>query len=344
MLRVFEDLPLCKHLIPHAVKRFKLKKEHNLHAKKKEESKNIVWKPWQQELLRELEGSPDARKIIWYYDPVGNTGKTFFAKWQNELSKTTAVLQSGKAKDMYHILSKHTEEIQTVLMDFTRSAEYEVDYNVIESVKNGYFQSGKYDSKCVIMPTPHLVVFANFKPRIEKLSVDRWDMRILSESQPTLFCVPTDTLEVYKASMCFIHRDYFCFRCCPSHPENIVCVCKCTKHKKVNCDHGHCKKDDKGKKNLEIKNDNEGKNDVEIKKDDKGKKCTEGMKDAEGTKNDTSKKGDAGKNDMNRCEFCNEHPKEKDCTLFCCYCIAYFIHSCSNHGCYPTEKDIEVDK
>ena len=182
MLKIFEDLPLCKHLIIPAVKRYKLKKSQLDYIQRKEESKDIVWKEWQQELLSELETCPNPRKIIWYYDPVGNTGKTFFAKWRYQMDICTAVVQGGQAKDICHIISKRTDDTNTIIMDMSRSSQHMVDYNLIENVKNGYFQSGKYDSAMVIMPIPHMVIFSNFKPNTAKLSADRWDIRKLTRN------------------------------------------------------------------------------------------------------------------------------------------------------------------
>lgn len=38
--------------------------------------RNAIWKRWQFRLLQELRLKPDDRKIIWYNDPRGNSGKT----------------------------------------------------------------------------------------------------------------------------------------------------------------------------------------------------------------------------------------------------------------------------
>ena len=213
MLKVLEDLPHCRNLISCAVRRYKLKRDQTLHLENKENSKAIVWKPWQQVLLQELEASPDSRKIIWYYDPAGNTGKTFFAKWRSQLDQSTVVLQNGKSNDLYHILAKHTAEIRTVIIDMTRSSIDAVNYNVIECIKNGYFQSNKYDSRFVSIPVPHVVVFANFEPIYSSLSADRWDVRKLTKSSPGRYWLRTEIANVYRTCMCLIHEKMFCNHC-----------------------------------------------------------------------------------------------------------------------------------
>ena len=153
---------------------------------------------WQLELQKELKTDPDPRKIFWYFDLIGNTGKTYFAKLTYQLDKFTAVVQGGQAKDIYHIISKRANDTKTVILDMSRSSQYLIDYNLIENVKNGYFQSGKYNSTMTIMPIPHIVVFANFRPNINKLSLDRWDVRRLSKKDKKIIVYKYNRKELRK--------------------------------------------------------------------------------------------------------------------------------------------------
>jgi hypothetical protein len=198
MLKVYEDLPSCRHLIDAAVKRYKLKKSELDYDQINEKSKDIVLYDWQLELEKELKTTPDPRKIFWYFDLIGNTGKTYFAKWKYQLDKFTAVVQGGQAKDIYHIISKRANDTKTIIIDMSRSAQYLIDYNLIENVKNGYFQSGKYNSTMTIMPIPHIVIFANFRPKINKLSMDRWDIRRLSKRGKTITVYKYNRKELKK--------------------------------------------------------------------------------------------------------------------------------------------------
>jgi len=322
-LKVLEYLPLCKHLIEPAVKRFKLKKDHNSHAQKKEDSKNIVWKPWQQELLEELGSKPDDRKIIWYYDKVGNTGKTFFAKWRYQLDKYTAVVQGGNAKDIYHIISKRTDDTKTVIIDMSRCSEFMIDYNLIENVKNGYFQSGKYNSQFVSMPSPHLVVFANFKPDIEKLSEDRWDIRILSKNQPKQFCTRTETSDLYKAIQCTSHNKYFCGSCCPIHPDSVSCKCRCARHRILNCENGQCKKDEQGKKIC-----------IKCHKCVVQDRCLKYCSDC------TSESHKCKFVCQKLCMKCMQSPFKEGCQRYCSTCVERYPHHNCNETCYKTQHPL----
>lgn len=139
---------------------------------------------WQKDLVAELEVDPDDRTIIWYYDPVGGSGKTALAKWL--VIKKRALVVSGKASDIKFAVMKHIEkfgEVSIVCFLFPRTVEEYVSYDAIESLKDGLFFSGKYESGMCAFASPHIICFANFEPDKEKLSLDRWDIRSLSEKK-----------------------------------------------------------------------------------------------------------------------------------------------------------------
>jgi hypothetical protein len=135
-------------------------------------------KPWQDEIVKMLLTEPDDRTINWVYDKVGNVGKTVLCKYICAKFKR-AVYLSGKAADMKYAISemvKKGNDPEVILLDFTRSTEGYVSYEGIESVKNGIFFSGKYESNMVMYNSPHVICFANWKPDMEKLSEDRWNI------------------------------------------------------------------------------------------------------------------------------------------------------------------------
>ncbi len=51
-----------------------------------------------------------------------------------------------------------------------------VNYEVIESVKNGIVYNTKYESEMRVYKIPHVIVFSNERPDETKLSHDRWDI------------------------------------------------------------------------------------------------------------------------------------------------------------------------
>lgn len=145
-------------------------------------------RPWQDSLVKELSLEPDDRKIIWYHDPNGGSGKTALAKWLAVNKK--ALVVSGKANDIKYAVMKFIEVngyIDIIVFCFPRSVEGYVSYDAIESLKDGIFFNGKYESGMCTFPSPHIVCFANFAPDLNALSLDRWDIRCLG-GNPYSFC------------------------------------------------------------------------------------------------------------------------------------------------------------
>lgn len=79
-------------------------------------------------------------------------------------------------------------ELRVVFFDIPRS-QTNVSYRAIEQVKNGVITSTKYESQTLILTIPHVVIFANWPPKREMLSEDRWDIRVLGAGDRT---EPTD--------------------------------------------------------------------------------------------------------------------------------------------------------
>ena len=74
---------------------------------------------------------------------------------------------------------------KVVIFDLTRSQEDHFNYEVMESLKNGIFFSSKYESKMKIYPSPHVIVFSNWAPQLNKMSPDRWDLQTDMDQSPT---------------------------------------------------------------------------------------------------------------------------------------------------------------
>ena len=136
--------------------------------------KDVNWRVWQLKLIEQLAKDPDDRKVTWIIDEEGNAGKTFLTKYlltQGDCMR----YENGKSADV-----KFAYEGQRIcVFDLSRSQETHVNYEVIESVKNGVVFSTKYQSAMKVYKTPHVVIMANFAPDESKMSADRWDIRRL---------------------------------------------------------------------------------------------------------------------------------------------------------------------
>lgn len=135
----------------------------------------VEWYDWQCEILSIILNKVDNRKIYWYWDNDGCKGKTSLAK--HLCMKYNAILLSGKGSDCKHGIITHMQthkEIDIAIFHFSRSVEDYVSYESIESIKDGIFFSGKYESGMCIFNAPHIICFANFAPNLRMLSEDRW--------------------------------------------------------------------------------------------------------------------------------------------------------------------------
>lgn len=149
--------------------------------------RNITWKPWQEEILRTIESQPDERKINWYWEKTGNTGKSFLCKYIACKFKGV-IICTGKRNDVFNQIntSINCNEIpKIILIDVPRSCQDFINYGTIEEIKNGLIYSGKYEGGKCIFDYPHVICLANELPDMSKLSKDRWMIKNIDESLDT---------------------------------------------------------------------------------------------------------------------------------------------------------------
>jgi len=127
---------------------------------------------WQAELVQYLESTPHDRKVRFYVDAPGGTGKSYFAKHYRRNGERPYVITGGKWSDIQYAYSRQS----VVIFDWPRSADDSLPYSVIENMKNGYFLQTKYEAVPVYFNSPHVIVFSNHAPDRTKLSEDRWDI------------------------------------------------------------------------------------------------------------------------------------------------------------------------
>lgn len=148
----------------------------------------VSWRPWQKELLDEItKRCTDNRSIVWYYDAKGKSGKTSFARHMHMYYNGIFAATHSNA---YHIATTLQDyetrgnPINTVIINFAKATEAPAStYEGIELLKDGMITSKKNRGKTMVFEPPHLVVFANFYPNIECLSLDRWDIRTIVDGE-----------------------------------------------------------------------------------------------------------------------------------------------------------------
>lgn len=147
----------------------------------KTEMQSITLRPWQEALFRSLSESPDPRSVMWLWESQGGLGKSFMARYLMATTNTL-VLEAGKKYDLAHIVATTQPFPSTIIFDLARTtapeegSSHRLDsvYSLMESLKNGYLVSTKYNSTTIVFKIPHVVVFANFAPDTSKMSADRW--------------------------------------------------------------------------------------------------------------------------------------------------------------------------
>ncbi len=130
---------------------------------------------WQVELCAILDAESDDRSINFVVGPDGGEGKSWFQKWYlQEHRDRCQLLGSGKRDDLAHSV----DCTKTVfLMNVCRTGMEYLSYRFLEDLKDRLVFSPKYDSRMkLLLKTPHVVVFCNEHPDMDKLSVDRYNI------------------------------------------------------------------------------------------------------------------------------------------------------------------------
>lgn len=130
--------------------------------------------PWQQDIVDICKSEPDDRKIYWYWEEKGCTGKTALCKYL--YINYGAILISGNHKDVKNCIVEHMKKgndyPEIILVNLVRGEA--ISYKGLESVKDGIFYSGKYEGGMCVGNPPHVFVFSNTEPNLAMLSEDRW--------------------------------------------------------------------------------------------------------------------------------------------------------------------------
>ena len=153
------------------------------------EYENVTWRDWQQNVIDIVDECKSARAIHWIWEPTGNVGKTFIAKFF--ALRTGTIICQGKSSDIFNQVNSAIDAgllPKLILVDIPRVTLEYVSYNSIECLKNGLLYSGKYEGGICIFPAPTVVCFANERPDTKKLSQDRW--RIYKIQNGSLFLTP----------------------------------------------------------------------------------------------------------------------------------------------------------
>ncbi|AYM54668.1 Rep-C [Ecklonia radiata-associated virus 3] len=125
---------------------------------------------WQQECILHL-SEQGPRRVCWYYDVTGGTGKSFLANILFSCYNYELFDGITSSRDITLMLS---DSFSGVCIDVTRDDNKLFSYSTLEKLKNGFIMTGKYQGYKRLFAVKPVIVFANFEPDTTKLSSDRW--------------------------------------------------------------------------------------------------------------------------------------------------------------------------
>lgn len=131
---------------------------------------------WQLNLLDIIENKRDDRTIYWFWEDIGNAGKSRFGKYLCFHYKNICLLTATKSAD---ILTAVDEKYDTYILDFPRTLGPDFcPFTAIEQVKNGFITDSKLkkEARILMFDPPTVIIFSNYPPERKKLSQDRWQI------------------------------------------------------------------------------------------------------------------------------------------------------------------------
>ena len=165
--------------------RSEYKEALDLHLKKCVNSfpENLVFKPWQISLLEEVK-IPTERKIIWVVGKSCGEGKTWLQNYikykYGDRRVVKGISLQTKSGHITHALTKHPLATADIfLFNIAKCVDTftEINYEMLEGIKDGELFSSKYDSQRIKVKTPNIVmVFSNDEPNTSRLAKDRWKL------------------------------------------------------------------------------------------------------------------------------------------------------------------------
>lgn len=138
--------------------------------------------PWQQEIENIILSEPDDRKIYWFWESIGNVGKSAFVKYC-VMKHGVIFCQGGKESDLMNLIfNSDMDKSNCVIFDLPRAHKGNISYSSLENIKNGLVCNTKYETGFKAFNSPHVIIFANYPPSdADKMSSDRWIIKCLNE-------------------------------------------------------------------------------------------------------------------------------------------------------------------
>ena len=149
---------------------------------------NVILKSWQSALIEYMDKSK--REVIWVQGAKCEEGKSWMQEyieakfgWERVMCGMDITM---KKESIYHTIRNRpfmTTDIFTFNIGKDDRNREDINYQVLEQIKDGRFVAAKFSSKEIKICKPNIViVFANCTPDVKKLAMDRWKIfKIIGE-------------------------------------------------------------------------------------------------------------------------------------------------------------------
>jgi hypothetical protein len=147
--------------------------------------RNATLKPWQQEIVQEIEQYvTEGRQINLIVNTRGNEGKSFLSNYLRAHKKIYLIPPLDDYKDVMQYMMCRYNDDKAVFIDVPRGLSEKTGkqfYSAIETIKGGFLYDTRYRGRDMIINPPCIYVFCNYFPNRNFLSWDRWNVRELRD-------------------------------------------------------------------------------------------------------------------------------------------------------------------
>jgi len=117
----------------------------------------VNFRPWQDELLKIVNGPTDPRAIYWVVDKKGGAGKSVFAEHLEYHHNALVITTNDDYRNLSNLLPK---DPTLIVFDYPYAVK-NFPCSFMESCKNGRVTSTKYEGKIHKFKRPHIIVLTN---------------------------------------------------------------------------------------------------------------------------------------------------------------------------------------
>lgn len=141
-----------------------------------------------QEGLLNAVKTQNVRQVDVWFDPNGNSGKSWFANalYERGLAFYCPPTLTTAEKMVKFVCSGYDNE-PMIVIDIPRTYKWtDTDYIAIETIKDGLISDDRYSAKVRNIRGVKVIVLCNTMPKVGKLSADRWRIHTTEELRGTL--------------------------------------------------------------------------------------------------------------------------------------------------------------